>query len=227
MRHESYQLAPVEQNRSGGFSIRATEQRRHRDLSKERLGANPFINPHFGLTSLEERMATGSELSKGGIGPALPYAGCTVFHSGGVGPTTTTTGTDTTPATTETYLVEVCVPLNATLTGASLLNGSAVAGNVTAILYDSNGAPIVQSASTAQSGTAAYQAFAFSEAYRAKGPAKYIIGFQFSSTSARFRTHILGNFGASKKTSETYGTATAITVPTTFTTGQGPIADVY
>lgn len=172
-------------------------------------------------------MATASQVNKGGIGAAMPYAGPTVFHTGGAAPMTTTTGTDTTPVTTETYLVEVFVPMNATITGAALLNGSAVAGNVTAILYDSNGAPIVQSASTAQSGTAAYQKFAFSSAYNAKGPAKYIVGFQFDSTSARFRTHILGNFGAAKKTSETYGTATAITVPTTFTTALGPIADLY
>lgn len=172
-------------------------------------------------------MATTGQVNKGGIAAAMPYAGSTVFHTGGVAPTTTTTGTDTTPATTETYLVEVFVPMNMTATGAALLNGSAVDGNVTAILYDSNGAPIAQSASTAQSGTAAYQSFAFSSAAPLRGPAKYVVGFQFNSTSARFRSHILGVFGASKKTSETYGTATAITVPTTFTTGLGPIASLY
>lgn len=172
-------------------------------------------------------MATASQVNRGGIAAAMPYAGPTVFATGGAPPATTTTGTDTTPATTETYIAEVFVPVNATLTGASLLNGSAVAGNVTAILFDSNGVAVATSASTAQSGTAAYQAFAFSSAYTAKGPAKYFVGFQFNNTSARFRTHILGVFGASKKTGETYGTATTITVPTTFTTGQGPIASVY
>lgn len=172
-------------------------------------------------------MATNAQISKGGIGAAIPYRGTTVFHSGGVAPTTTTTGTDTTPVTTETYLVEVFVPINGLYTGIALLNGSAVAGNVTAILYDSNGAPMAQSASTAQSGTAAYQSFAFSTPQQLRGPAEYIIGFQFNNTGARFRSHILGVFGASKKTGETYGTATAITVPTTFTTGQGPIASLY
>ena len=54
-----------------------------------------------------------------------------------------------------------------------------------------------------------------------------VIGFQFDSTSARFRTHILGNFGAAKKTGQTYGTLTTLTPPTTFTTDLGPIADTY
>lgn len=151
----------------------------------------------------------------------------TVFPTGGVAPTTTTTGTDTTPATTETYIAEMFVPHNITGTGLSLLNGSAVAGNVTAILFDENGVPLGQSASTAQSGTAAYQAFAFATALELKGPAQYFVGFQFSSTSARFRTHTLGVFPASKKTGETYGTATTITTPTTFTTAVGPVASIY
>ena len=68
---------------------------------------------------------------------------------------------------TEEYVAEVFVPVNHQSTGLALLNGTAVAGNVTAILYDSNGAPIVQSASTAQSGTAAYQDFPFASTYNA------------------------------------------------------------
>lgn len=172
-------------------------------------------------------MATATQLNKGGIGAAIPYAGPTVFHSGGMAPPTTTTGTDTTPVITEEYVCEVHVPLNAQLTGVALLNGSAVSGNVTAILYDSNGGIVANTASIAQSGTAAYQKLPFAAAYNAKGPAKYFIGLQVDNTTARFRSHILGNFGASKKTSQTYGTLTALTAPTTFTTNLGPIADVY
>lgn len=162
-----------------------------------------------------------------GIDPALPYAGPTVWNTGNLPPPTTTTGTDTTPVVTEEYVAQVFVPMNSLLTGAALLNGSAAAGNITAILYDSNGAIVANSASIAQAGTAAYQKFAFSSPYLAKGPAKYFIGFQLDSTSARLRTHILGNFGAAKKTGQTYGTLTVLTVPTTFTTALGPIADTY
>lgn len=172
-------------------------------------------------------MSTVSQVNKGGIGPAMPYAGPTAFATGQASPQTTTTGTDTTPVTTETYIAEVFVPHNCLSTGFQVLNGSLVAGNITAILYDSNGAPIVQSASTAASGTAALQSLAWSAVQNLRGPAKYYVGLQCNNTGYRFRSHILGAFGASKKTSETYGTATAITAPTTFTTGQGPIGSLY
>lgn len=172
-------------------------------------------------------MASAGRVNKSGISPAHPTRlGSTVFHTGAAAPTTTTTGTDTTPSVTETYIAEVFVPHNMTATGIKLLNGSAVAGNVTGILYDAAGVPLGQSATTAQSGTAAYQAFAFTAALDLVGPARYFVGVQFDSTSARFRSHILGNFIAGKKTGETYGTATAITT-STFTTNLGPIADLY
>jgi hypothetical protein len=151
----------------------------------------------------------------------------TVFNSGDAPPPTTTSGTDTTPSVTETYVSRVFIPANATITGAALLNGSAVAGSVTAILYNSAGVPVAQSASTAQSGTAAYQDFAFAAPFKAVGPGLYFLGFQFNNTSARFRTHILGRFTAFKKTGETYGTATAVTSPNSFTTAVGPIASTY
>lgn len=168
-----------------------------------------------------------ARVTQRGIDPALPYAGPTAFATGQNPPKTTTEGTDTTPATTETYIAAIFVPINHRSTGFQLLNGSAVAGNVTAHLYDSDGKPMASSASTAQSGTAALQSFAWSAVQTLKGPAVYYVGVQFDSTSARFRTHIIGSFGASKKTGETYGTATAITAPTTFTTGQGPIGSLY
>jgi hypothetical protein len=172
-------------------------------------------------------MATGNALNKGGIGPATPYAASTVYHTGDAAPMTTTTGTDTTPVITEEYVAEVFVPVNHQSTGLSLLNGSAVSGNFTAILYDSNGGIVASTASTAQSGTAAYQKAAWTAPVNLKGPAKYFIGVQIDNTTARFRSHILGNFGAAKKTGQTYGTLTVLTPPTTFTTNLGPVADIY
>lgn len=150
-----------------------------------------------------------------------------VIHTGGITVTQTTDGNDTTPSVTETYLCELNVPYNCTITGIALFNGTAVAGNVTAYLYDSAGVNLGASASTAQSGTDAFQRFALSAAYSAKGPATYVVGFQFNNTSARFNSHIVGNFGASKKTGETYGTPTTVTAPSTFTTALGPIASLY
>lgn len=169
-------------------------------------------------------MATTSQLAKGGVGQ---FGDVTVFATGDAPPSTTTTGTDTTPVVTETYIARVFIPANATLTGVSLLNGSAVGGNVTAVLYNRDGQPIAQSASTAQSGTAAYQAFPFTAPVRVRGPGLHFIGFQFNNTAARFRTHALGVFTAFKQTGQTYGTITSFTSPDTFTAGQGPIASTY
>lgn len=165
--------------------------------------------------------------SVGGMGAVIGSSGITVFHSGDAAPPTTTTGTDTTPSVTETYVTRVFIPLNAALTGLSILNGSAVAGNMTVALYNSAGAVVAQSASTAQAGTAAYQQVPFAAPYAAKGPAIHWIAVQFNNTSARFRTHILGNFTAFKQTGQTYGTFTTVTSPNSFTTGVGAIADTY
>lgn len=151
----------------------------------------------------------------------------TVFNSGDAAPPTTTTGTDTTPVVTETYFSRVFLPANARITGLALLNGSAVAGNITGYLYDADGIVVASTASTAQSGTAAYQQVALSSAVEAIGPALYFIGWQFNNTSARFRTHVLGNFTTHKTTGGTYGTAPAFTSPNTFTTGVGPICSTY
>lgn len=170
-------------------------------------------------------MATGSQkvALTGIVGAGSPK----VHHTGEMAPPTTTTGTDTTPVVTETYLARVWIPTNTTLTGIALLNGSAAAGNVTVGLSDSTGVVLAKSASTAQSGTAAYQQIPFALATDVKGPGVYFVLVQFDSTSARFRSHILGNFAAGKLTGQTYGTMPSFTVPTTFTTNLGPIADTY
>jgi hypothetical protein len=170
--------------------------------------------------------ASGATSTVGGIGA---NSAPTVWHSGGVGANSATMGTDTTPSVTETYIVEVFVPVNTTLTGVSVLNGSAVAGNMQISLATSAGVPITaaQTASTAASGTAAFQQVPFAAPYAAVGPAKYLILLQNNNTGNRFRSHAVGNFGASKKTGETYGTFTTVTAPTTFTTALGPVADVY
>lgn len=151
----------------------------------------------------------------------------TVFHSGGIAPFAVATGTDATAVNTETYIVEVFVPVQTTLTGVKWLGLATSTGNVQFCLADSTGAVITAacSASTATAGSATYQTAAFAVAYAAK-PGKYFILMQ-NSGSNHFRAHAVGNFGASKKTGETYGTFTAVTPPTTFTADLGPIADLY
>lgn len=178
-----------------------------------------------GATGASSVVATGNVTVGGLIGPGTQS---TIFHTGGVGPGVAAFGTDTTPVVTETYICQVDVPENATFTGLSVLNGSAVSGNIQVGLANSAGSVVASSASTtAGSGTNAYQQIPFSTTYAAVGPAKYFALVQYSATTARYRTHILGNFGAAKKTSETYGTLTTVTPPTTFATAGAIVADTY
>lgn len=151
----------------------------------------------------------------------------TVFHSGQAAPVAVTTGTDATAVNTETYIVEVFIPVQTTLTGVKWLGLATSTGNVQFSLADSTGAVITaaQSASTATAATANYQTAAFAATYVAK-PGKYFVLMQ-NSGSNHYRAHAMGNFGAAKKTGETYGTFTAVTPPTTFTADIAPILDVY
>jgi hypothetical protein len=184
-----------------------------------------FTTPVLGAASATTINSSGNVTVGGLVGPGTQS---TVFHTGGVGPGVAAFGTDTTPVVTETYICQVDIPENATLTGLSVLNGSAVSGNIQVGLANSAGAVVASSASTnAGSGTNAYQAIPFSTTYTAVGPAKYFALVQYSATTARYRTHILGNFGAAKKTSETYGTLTTVTPPTTFATAGAIVCDTY
>lgn len=184
-------------------------------------GTTPAAGTFTSLTS------TGAYTPTGGVAAAGGFAAPTVYPSGGMAPPTATTGTDTTPVVTESYIAEIFIPANCTLTGIAILNGSAVAGNMKLSLVSSAGAQLATTASTAQSGTAAYQKVPFTGTYAAKGPGKYFVHAQFNNTGARFRSHAVGVFGASKKTGEVYGTFTTITPPTTFTADLGPIASTY
>jgi len=147
-------------------------------------------------------------------------------HTGGVPVKASTDGTNATPVITETYIAEVYVPAQAKVTGFANFNGSVASGNLKAILYNLSGVVVAQSASTAMSGTDAFQRIPFT-APVVIPPGRYYVGIQVDNTTARINTHPIGNFGASKKTGEVYGTATTITPPTTFTADLGPMGDLY
>jgi hypothetical protein len=148
------------------------------------------------------------------------------IHSGNTPVKASTDGTDSTPVITETYICEVMVPQTTKVTGIAFFNGSVASGNIKGAIFDKSGAVLASTASTAMSGTDAFQRVALSSALQL-APGTYYVGLQVDNTTARFNTHPVGNFGASKKTGETYGTFTTITPPTTFTAGQGPMATLY
>lgn len=149
------------------------------------------------------------------------------IHSGAQPPGASTYGTDATPVATETYICAVFIPCNMTITGVRIMNGSVASGNIIAGLFTSAGANVAATASTAMSGTDAYQQIAFSAPYAAVGPATYYVGLQIDNNTARMNMHAFGAFPASKKTGETYGTFTTITPPTTFTADVGPVMTLY
>lgn len=170
--------------------------------------------------------AGGVTLGSGGLTLA---SNPTVFHSGQSAPLAVTDGTEKVAVTTESYVSEIFIPINCTITGIAVLNATAVAGNIQISLADSTGAIIAaaQTASTAASGTAAYQQVPFAVAYAAK-PGRYFVVLQCNNTGYKFRTHVLGNFAAGKLTGGTYGTFTTVaSLIAAFVTGLGPICDTY
>lgn len=188
------------------------------------VGGNETVTGNVSVTG---NITAGGTISQSGVVP-------TVFHSGGTQPfgALTTNYTQTKLVTTDTYYCEVFIPANTTITGISVLNGgtTSASGNLFVGLANGSGTVVANSnTTTAQAAANAYQQIPFTTPYSATGPGKYFIAVQGSQTTGYIATHTAGNFGASLKTSETYGTfvTTASYATTTFTTADGPIADTY
>lgn len=181
------------------------------------------------LTTTGATTQTGAFTPTGGVAAAGGYSvSPRNMHTGANPPQASTDFSDYTVVVTETIRSEIFVPANISSTGVALFNGSAVAGNVTAYLLDSTGAQVCATASTAASGTDAYQRIAWASGPIAlKGPATYWVAVQGNNTGMKVNTHTVGNFGADKQTGTVYGTLTVAASPTTFTTALGPVAGLY
>lgn len=173
--------------------------------------------------------ATGGSTASRTISPKL-------VHTGGTGLTATTDGTNVTDNVAGTiYLVEVFVPCNMSITGFAIYNGTAVAGNGKVMLYSWTGTTatrIAVSASTAMSGTTAYQRIPFTGGpISVVGPASYLVGCTFDTTTHDIRCHTLGNFIAEAVAGATYATdstfATLTIVGTAFNASTGTIGSLY
>jgi hypothetical protein len=185
------------------------------------------------LAATSTLAVTGAITPTGGVAAAGGFAArprnC---HTGGVPAILTTSGTNTTDNTAGmVYFAEVFVPANVSVTGVAIFNGTAVAGNGKVMLYDSAGTRLAISASTAMSGTTAYQLIPFTGAPIAVvGPATYFIGAIYDTTTHDLRGHVLGSFATGTDAGNTYATDSTfatITVTTTFTADLGPIASLY
>lgn len=162
--------------------------------------------------------------------PGTVYGAPTIFYACGAAPVAVATGTDATAVATETYIVEIFIPVTTTLTGVAWLGLASSTGNVQFSMANSLGTVITtaQTASTATTTTVDWQAAAFATPWLAYGPAKYYVLMQ-NSGSNHYRSIVLGRCGAAKKTGEVFGTFTNVTPPAagTFTTGLVPFISTY
>lgn len=145
-----------------------------------------------------------------------------------------TAGNDTAPTDGPRWWTEVQIPYKIELTGINYLVGS-VGGtdSVVVELFNSAGTVVARSIATDTEAadlveTAAnFQSVAFSTVYTAD-PGKYYISLQFNGIIARFRTYTIpGSPFVTDTSAGTFKTGASITIVTTFTANQGPIASVY
>ena len=145
-----------------------------------------------------------------------------------------TAGNDTAPTSGPRWWTEIQIPYEVELTGINYLVGS-VGGtdSVVVELYNSGGNVVARSIATDTEAadlvgtTANFQSVAFSSVYTAD-PGTYYISLQFNGTTARFRTYTVpGSPFVTDTSAGTFKTGASITLVTTFTANQGPIASVY
>lgn len=190
-------------------------------------GSEPTIFDNVSILGTLD--VTGAMTNTAGIAPAVGLATkANLVHTGGIPARVSTDGTDATPVITEVYYGQVFIHANMTVTGVAIFNGSVASGNYKAGLFNSSGVLVATSASTAMSGTDAYQRTPFTATYAALGPGTYYVGLFIDNTTARYNTHTFGDFVAAKQTGQVYATGfTTITLATTFTTALAPIASLY
>lgn len=136
-------------------------------------------------------------------------------------------------AATEIYCTEIDLPYSALLTGLAVLNGTTVGTNKHfAILYDSTGNVLANSATagTTTAGASTYQKLNFVSKFYAVGPARYFACDGLNGTTDTIRhaiTAVNDNVLGGTITGQTFGTAAAITVPSSFTTAKVPYFAVF
>lgn len=136
-------------------------------------------------------------------------------------------------AATEIYCTELDLPYSILLTGIASLNGTTVGTDKHwVILYDTSGKVLANSATAGAttSGASTYQKFNFVNKYYAVGPARYFgcVGTNGTTDTIRHAiTAVNDNVLGGAVTGQTFGTAAAVTVPTTFTTAKVPYLAVF
>lgn len=136
-------------------------------------------------------------------------------------------------ANTQIYCTELDVPFNMFLSGIGILNGTTVGTDKHwVILYDAAGAVLANSAAAGvtTAGASTYQKHSFVTPYYVVGPARYFACAGTNGTTDTIRHAATGtndNILGGAVTGQVFGTAAAITVPTTFTTVKAPYFMVF
>lgn len=183
-----------------------------------------------GLATVAETLAvTGITTPTGGVASSGGFtASCRNVSVAGTAAQLAADGNDSTPVNTEVYISEIFVPYNCTATGVAVFNGSNVTDNIKVGIGSTAGVVLATSASTAGSGTDAYQLVPFTGTLALKGPATYYVLTIYAGNTSRYNTFAVGSFGCSKQTGQVFATGfTTFTAPTTFTTALCNIASLY
>lgn len=140
-------------------------------------------------------------------------------------------GTDAAGVAGTVYVSQIFVPCNKTLTGIAVLNGTNVGTDkINVALYNAAGTRVAVSAlaGTLGAGADVFQEIPFTATYAAVGPAMYFVGMQIEGTTHQNqRMSVTTPYGWTAAVAGSFGTMPALTPPTTFTAGQGPIVYLY
>lgn len=194
----------------------------------------PAINPAASPGGTWTNQVAAGPVTAGLYGPAVLFnipigsAALTGYETNGVAQTAFAIN-----------LTEIFVPHWNTWTGAGLLNGTTVGThNNVYWLFNSEGDMLAYTpiAGTLNAGASVFQKIAFT-APITLAPGRYFLGAQLDGTTPTPR-HVLSAFGAEPRSGIVAATASfaaslanlsaaAITVPTSFTTAQAPIMQLY
>lgn len=140
-------------------------------------------------------------------------------------------GTNTTPVAGTIYWTSFQLPIDKTITNIECMNGgTAGTDKLLYAIYNGTSGALIANTATAgvtASGTDSFQSIALTAPITASA-GRYFIAWQTNGTTTRFRTVAASTFitVASASATGTFGTLTALTVPTTFTADKAPICAV-
>ncbi len=198
----------------------------------------PDTPQHSGDRTIARDLAIGRNLSVAGtltpsagvVGSAKSYPSTIPIGSVAYG----SLGTDGVMVANTIYVGDIFVPVNTTLTGIGMLQGSTSATDkYIYYLFAAAGGPAIATTdltgTIADGATNAFLEIPFTAPYAAIGPARYWIGVQCNGTTTKNRKVAASTYLLLCKsyTSTGFGTVNALTVPTSFAATTAPIAYVY